>query len=296
MALQCVPSHSVLRCKAVTPHSLPRRHQFLWSRHLTPAVQNATTSEVSRPLSVWLASRLVEQTVRLEVIPEGKGQAVIVVEVVPGSPAAQAGVVRGQKLVGISDPVRDSEVWQMSDRPSLRFVKDTLKMRRMGQTQLVLQDYLNLTDPAWAVGSASTDSAGSAAPSNPQGGGEATQRARSESPSFSPEDSMDDGSSLPRAARLDGLMSDSEDAGGLTIGEAMAARYARQTQAAKQVNAVQQRIARRKAYMEQEAQRDDSGLLLSLLAAFLGPALIILAVASSTGYLDRLYANTLTLQ
>ncbi|GFH22483.1 uncharacterized protein HaLaN_19957, partial [Haematococcus lacustris] len=48
--------------------------------------------------------------------------------------------------------------------------------------------------------------------------------------------------------------------------------------------------------MEQEAQRDDSGLLLSLLAAFLGPALIILAVASSTGYLDRLYANTLTLQ
>ncbi|KAJ9523010.1 hypothetical protein QJQ45_023819 [Haematococcus lacustris] len=207
-------------------------------------------------------------------------KAVIVVEVVPGSPAAQvgheaamaAGVVRGQKLVGISDPVRDSE------------------------TQLVLQDYLNLTDPAWAVGSASTDSAGSAAPSNPQGGGEVTQRARSESPSFSPEDSMDDGSSLPRAARLDGLMSDSEDAGGLTIGEAMAARYARQTQAAKQVNAVQQRIARRKAYMEQEAQRDDSGLLLSLLAAFLGPALIILAVASSTGYLDRLYANTLTLQ
>jgi uncharacterized damage-inducible protein DinB len=39
----------------------------------------------------------------------------------------------------------------MGDRPSLRFVRDMLKMRRMGSIQLVLVDHLNAADPAWAT-------------------------------------------------------------------------------------------------------------------------------------------------
>lgn len=35
----------------------------------------------------------------------------------------------GLKLTGISDPVRDSEVWQLQDRPSLRFVRDAMRYR-----------------------------------------------------------------------------------------------------------------------------------------------------------------------
>lgn len=42
-------------------------------------------------------------------------------------------------------------------------------------------------------------------------------------------------------------------------------------------------------------QRNDSPLVIGLLLAFLGPAAIILGIAASTGYLDKLYANSLTL-
>ncbi len=108
----------------------------------------------------------------------------------------------GQKLVGISDPVRDSEVrllapscltllsllfgdeafapldgaarrallaqvWDLGDRPSLRFVRDTLRMRRMGQVQLVLAGPLptyvaRLTPPAEPAASPSPSPAAAA--------------------------------------------------------------------------------------------------------------------------------------
>ena len=41
-------------------------------------------------------------------------------------------------------------------------------------------------------------------------------------------------------------------------------------------------------------QRDNSGFLLATLAAFLLPAIIILAVAYGTGYLDNLYNHTMS--
>jgi hypothetical protein len=35
----------------------------------------------------------------------------------------------GQRLLGLSDPIRNSEVWELNDRPSLGFVADALRMR-----------------------------------------------------------------------------------------------------------------------------------------------------------------------
>jgi hypothetical protein len=49
-----------------------------------------------------------------------------------------------------------------------------------------------------------------------------------------------------------------------------------------QMSEVQKRIARRAARMEEDAKRDDTPLLLGLLAAFLGPAVIILGKHVST--------------
>jgi hypothetical protein len=46
----------------------------------------------------------------------------------------------------------------------------------------------------------------------------------------------------------------------------------------------------------QDDSRDDTGLLLGLLAAFAGPALIILVIAYANGYLDRMYLDSLTLR
>lgn len=59
-------------------------------------------------------------------------------------------------------------------------------------------------------------------------------------------------------------------------GEVLEQRQRAAEQAARQVNEVQKRIERRKAYMEVDAARDDTPLLLGLLTAFVAPAAIIL--------------------
>jgi hypothetical protein len=42
----------------------------------------------------------------------------------------KAGVVPGQKLISISDPIRPDQQWSLQDRPSLRFVKDLINANR----------------------------------------------------------------------------------------------------------------------------------------------------------------------
>lgn len=270
------------RCRLVV--SVPRRTPV--ARRATYIRQAGSTStttaasqapETTEPLSVWLVTKDAMATVQFEALPEGKGQAVVVVEVEPGSAAAEAGIVRGQRLVGISDPVRDV-VWDLLDRPSMRFIRDTLRMRRMGNVQFLLKDYLNVSDPAWAsrTGLNSQDESQL---------GEAGQAGAS----------MDDGSSLPGRSGLDSLISDGEEDRPMTVGERMAAQYQAREQGAKQKTEVAKRMERRAAYMELEAQRDDRPLIAGLAVAFLGPALIILGVAAGTGYLDKLYSASLTL-
>jgi hypothetical protein len=53
-------------------------------------------------------------------------------------------------------------------------------------------------------------------------------------------------------------------------------------------------MARRQAYMEQDMERDDTGFFLVVGAFFLLPALIILAVAYFSGYLDNMYSVSLS--
>ena len=51
------------------------------------------------------------------------------------------------------------------------------------------------------------------------------------------------------------------------------------------------RIKRRQDYLEAESNRNDTPLILGLLAAFILPSLCILIYAFSSGYLDRLASN-----
>jgi hypothetical protein len=50
----------------------------------------------------------------------------------------------------------------------------------------------------------------------------------------------------------------------------------------------QERIAARKGYLQVVGQRNDGPFLAAMLAAFILPAVIILAVAFGTGYIDSL--------
>lgn len=42
----------------------------------------------------------------------------------------QAGVAVGMRISAVSDPMRPGVMWELKDRPSLRFVLDTLRMQR----------------------------------------------------------------------------------------------------------------------------------------------------------------------
>lgn len=53
-----------------------------------------------------LVASALKRSLLLEVLPEGKGQAIIVVGVEEASEADKVGIVPGQKLLAISDPIR----------------------------------------------------------------------------------------------------------------------------------------------------------------------------------------------
>lgn len=70
--------------------------------------------------SVEIPTADARTSIRFMVVPTGPAQQAIVVEAVAdGSSAAQAGVQRGMKLTGISDPVRRNEVWQLQVRTAV---------------------------------------------------------------------------------------------------------------------------------------------------------------------------------
>ncbi len=53
----------------------------------------------------------------------------------------QEGLKKGQKLLAISSPMQSGaagEMWQVTDRPSLRFVQDAVRMTRVSSITLDL--------------------------------------------------------------------------------------------------------------------------------------------------------------
>ncbi|KAF6260043.1 hypothetical protein COO60DRAFT_1700504 [Scenedesmus sp. NREL 46B-D3] len=231
------------------------------------------------PALVDIPTADARRCLRFQAVPSGTGQAIVVSAVAEGSSAEEAGVRRGMKLTGISDPVRQYEVWDLQDRPSLRYIRDVLRMRSSSSITLRFQSVAELLQALEAAdGTLSLTNNSSSSSSSSEGGNTATS----------------DSTPLSSIDSLSNLASISENDGG-TIAERLEQQYeqAQQGSAGKVMTGVEQREQRRKSYMEQVGQRNDSRFLLVLAGSFLLPALVILAVAYSTGYLDSLYANSL---
>lgn len=224
-------------------------------------------------------------TVRLGLVPDGQGQAVVVTEVAEGSRAEELGVRRGQRLLALSDPLRYGQMWSLLDRPSLRFVIDTFKMRRSSPIDLAFEPMLGAADMDAIFGAAGATS----------GPAELLAKQQEAAAEQAANDSAQ--ASISSIDSLLGTSSDEEgSSGGPTMGEKLAAKYEAAQRAQMTVNQVQQRIDRRKAYMEIDDQRDDTKLLLGLAAAFLLPPLVILVIAYFNGYLDSLYLQSITIR
>lgn len=78
-----------------------------------------------------------------------------------------------------------------------------------------------------------------------------------------------------------------------TIGEQLEEQLKSES---KGVSDVQKRMQRRRDYMAEVSQRNDSNLAVILFSAFLLPAITILTIAYFSGYLDTLYSNTMYLR
>uniref|UniRef100_A0A383WG76 PDZ domain-containing protein n=1 Tax=Tetradesmus obliquus TaxID=3088 RepID=A0A383WG76_TETOB len=229
--------------------------------------------------SVDIPTAEARSCLRFQAVPSGTGQAIMVSAVAEGSSPEEAGVRRGMKLVGISDPIREYEVWDLQDRPSLRYVRDVLRMRSSNSITLrflEVAELLQALEAADGIISLTTTNNNSSSSND----GSSTPISGS-----TPLSSIDSISSLASIS----------DSDGSTIAERLQQQYeqAQQGSSSKPLTGVEQREQRRKSYMEQVGQRNDSGFLAVLAASFLLPALVILAVAYSTGYLDSMYSNSL---
>jgi hypothetical protein len=70
----------------------------------------------------------------------GSNKVVLIEAVATGSEAFAAGARPGDKVVAMSDPVRDAVMWTLSaNDASLRFIKDALRLRVSDDITLVLE-------------------------------------------------------------------------------------------------------------------------------------------------------------
>mmetsp|Transcript_40113 Transcript_40113/g.103823 ORF Transcript_40113/g.103823 Transcript_40113/m.103823 type:complete len:285 (-) Transcript_40113:213-1067(-) len=90
-------------------------------------------------LRVEIPTSDVRQSIRVGGIAVGRGRGVAITVVAPESEAYQAGLREGCRLVAISDPARAGEMWVLNERVSLRFVRDSLRMRIAPTITLVVE-------------------------------------------------------------------------------------------------------------------------------------------------------------
>lgn len=198
----------------------------------------------------------------------GRGKAVVISRVAPHLEEGE-GLRVGQQLLEMSDPVRLGERWELNDRVSLRFVKDAIRMQRGASIEFVL----------------SAEPIPDAAEADWQAAAAAAQPAAAATSSF--DEAAASGASFDEADFLGRIASEGAAPPG-TIAERLAAQYAARQAEDGRLTALERRIKARQAYMEEADARDDAPFFAALAAAFLLPALVILGVAASSGYLDKL--------
>lgn len=230
------------------------------------------TTAQSRILRLELPTCDIQTCVKFDSFPIGGNRAIVVSQVAPGSESAAVGLRPGMQLLALSDPIQPDLTWSLSGSASLRYVRDAVRMRRA--------DYILLEVTREPVA---------------QGNYDATDAQDSNTDSNSDQNERYNGSNTDNYDFLSAIASSIEsDEEGLesqrrsrTIGERLQKQY-EESSIKPATTALERRISRRKDYMTQVTKRNDVPFFAWLLAAFLLPALCILAVAASSGYLEAL--------
>ena len=79
------------------------------------------------------------------VVNDQEGPVIFVTGVALGSAAEAAGVVPGQRLVALSDPVNDGDLWFLDGTERLAFVLDAIRSTRQYSCTLIFESEVSIT-------------------------------------------------------------------------------------------------------------------------------------------------------
>ena len=82
------------------------------------------------------------------ILDEREGPVIFVTGVAIGSAAEAAGVTPGQRLVALSDPVNDGELWFIDGTERLAFVNDAIRSTRAYECTVVVESEVSVTKAA----------------------------------------------------------------------------------------------------------------------------------------------------
>lgn len=203
-----------------------------------PAVQGVLLLSRSRPHNLVpalrpprrleLPTQEAQAALRLATVRQGRGSAIVIAEVAPGSAPAAAGCRPGQQLLAVSDPVRRNEMWRLDGNSSLRYTRQAIRMRVAGDIVLELTA---APIPEWREAVEAAGAAEQAARQAEEGAGEQQEASAAAEQQAAKEEGQ-------------GAASPSVEEGEETMAEVLAQR-------ATLLSDVQRRRARRKAYFEQ---------------------------------------------
>lgn len=275
----CRPARLRRRCTRRSVH-----HTLRAAKPSTATTATVVTNSSQQPaeLRVELETAAALGSITFVDVPNRRGSDIALASVAPGSTAEAAGLRPGQRLIALSDPVRQQELWQLNERASLRFVRDAFRMRRTAMVTLVVTPAPLLLADMQAVEQARSAVLVDSSSSGPSSSEEVSGGWASGSSSGAAWAA----GGVEESVRLVGLKFERQP--GMTIGQQLEAQY---RSARPAVSASQQRIQRRQEYMTQVSTRNDSSFFALVGALVLGPVLLILGIAYGSGYLDSLAHN-----
>ncbi|KAL4535207.1 hypothetical protein Ndes2437A_g05937 [Nannochloris sp. 'desiccata'] len=247
------------------------------------SLDNITTQEDN--FQVEIATSEAQTALKFAAVRVGGGKAIVVEAVAVGSEAAEAGIRPGQQLFSLSDPIRPTETWMLNDRASLRYIRDAVRMRRAPFIMLELsvaplKEWVDEKEDSGLPSPLNSYTSESDAEAPPAAGEpDLLSAVAAEAEAAAGNSSSLDSIDLPGS---------STTAAPGTIGERLQRNYKKSNSG---MTDLEKRVSKRKEYFEQTSTRNDTPFFLGVLAAFLLPALIILGIASTSGYLDSLAAG-----
>ncbi|KAL4458877.1 hypothetical protein ABPG75_013742 [Micractinium tetrahymenae] len=337
------PAKAILRCSSAAAAPLPRRSSAAARAAKVSQAASAEQSqqqeepqkdEVQPPeqFSVELPTADVQCSVQLMSVLKGRGAAIVVSGVEPGSAAAAAGVRTGQQLLAVSDPIRRTEMWELNAQASLRYTRQAIRMRVADSIVLRLtaqpiREWAEVVAAQRAAAAAqraqqaqqAQQAAAARAVDDAAASGASVdvpddlltavvqaaeaERSGSSFDEASPASPASAAAAAAPAASGSPPSSSPPQTGGrpLTVAERLEAEYAaRQAaeagaapQVQRQLTDLERRQRRRKDYFEQASQRNDAPFFATMAAAFVVPPALILGIAWASGYLDSLDAYSL---